>query len=344
VDTDVSPTEALVRFSFTWREGRVTDITTNSPVLNHFLDLLQLSRSYNTWVSYGQDLKVFFAVVQKPPEAVTRADCLAFMRNQDRSGLADATINRRLAAVSSLFNELSLLDASRFPDNPVQPSQRGRHRFRQPRQSLYRRQPQRVADIVSVDELRTFLRALPSWRDRTVVMLMWMSCLRISEVLNIRFQHIECSHRRIWIPEAKWGNARNVFMDRVTFAVLNQYLDEERGHRFPEVEHIFVAFKGKTRGRPLTVNAVQKMLRYYARQCGLPHLHAHLFRHTGISQLVQQGMSEPAIRQMVGHRRPESLLPYLHLSDEFVEIEFKQAQKGFDLPGWFGDAHLGGGS
>ena len=342
MDEKVSEVRSEVRFTFTWQEGRVTDITTDSPSVNHFLDLLQLSRAYNTWVSYGQDLKMFFSVVQKPPEAVTREDCLVFMREQDQSGYSDATINRRLAAVSLLFNELTLLDSSRFAANPVQPSQRGRHQFRQPRQSLYRRQQQRVPDIVPVDELQTFLGALPSWRDRAVVMLMWMSCLRISEVLNIRFQDIECSHRRIWISEAKWGNARNVFMDRFTFAVLNQYLDEERGRLFPEVDHVFVAFKGKARGRPLTVNAAQKMLRYYAEKCGLPHLHAHLFRHTGISQLVQEGMSEPAIRQLVGHRRPESLLPYLHLCDEFVEAEFERAQAGFALFTWFGDAHQGG--
>ena len=115
-------------------------------------------------------------------------------------------------------------------------------------------------------------------------------------------------------------------MDQLTFAALNRYLDEERRDFFPNVDQIFVAFRGKAYGRPLSVNAVQKMLRYYAEKCGLPHVHAHLFRHTGITQLVQQGMSEPAIRDMVGHRSPESLSPYLHLCDEFVESEFEQAQ------------------
>lgn len=341
MDIDVAGVESPVRFTFTWQEGRITDITTNSPPINHFLGFLQLSRAYNTWVNYGQDLKAFFSVVSKPPEEVARADCLVFMKDQTQSGYADATLNRRLAAVSSLFSELSLFDPTRFPVNPVSSSPR-RYRLYPSRQSLYRRQPQRVPDIVSVDDLQTFLAALPSWRDRSLVWLMWMSCLRISEALNIRFQDIECSHRRIRIPEAKWGHARTVFMDRFTFAALNRYLDEERGHLFPEVDHIFVAFKGRARGRPLTVNAVQKMLRYYAEQCELPHLHAHLFRHTGISQLVQQGMSEPALRQFVGHRRPESLTPYLHLCDEFVEREFHQAQAGFDLSQWLGEGLPGG--
>jgi len=104
-----------------------------------------------------------------------------------------------------------------------------------------------------------------------------------------------------------------------------RYLDEERRDLFPEVDEIFVAFKGRARGHPLSVNAVQHAIDYYARQCGLS-LHAHLFRHTGITQLVMQGMSEPAIRTLVGHRNAQSLEPYLHLSDRFVETEFEKAQ------------------
>ena len=127
---------------------------------------------------------------------------------------------------------------------------------------------------------------------------------------------------------------RTIFMEKHTFAALNRYLDQERGSHFPEVDYLFVAFKGKARGKPLRVNAVQKMLRYYAQRCNLSHLHAHLFRHTGITQLVQHGMPEPAIRELVGHRSPDSLLPYLHLCDVFVESEFEQAQTALNLSTW----------
>lgn len=317
--------ESVVHFTIVREEGRITDISTNFPAVNHFLDLVKLNRAYNTWASYGHDLKIFFEVILKPPETITRADCLAFMKQQDEAGCSDATINRRLAAVSSLFSELQLFDSACFLQNPVHPLHR-RRESRRRNQSLYLKQAQRVPDILSEDDLHTFFRVLPSWRDRTLVLLMWISCLRVSEAVAICFQDIECSRRSIRIPVAKGRNARTVFMDQLTFAALNRYLDEERRDFFPNVDQIFVAFRGKAYGRPLSVNAVQKMLRYYAEKCGLPHVHAHLFRHTGITQLVQQGMSEPAIRDMVGHRSPESLSPYLHLCDEFVESEFEQAQ------------------
>jgi len=322
-----------VCFTIEWERNRVVKVITNSSLINHFLDLMQASRAHNTWVNYTHDLKVFFQVIPKTPETITRTDCLDFMMQQSQDGYADTTINRRLAAVSSLFNELCLLQPDLFPINPIHPQTRQRH-LRRGNQNLYRKQAQRIPKVFSEKELHTFLEVLPSWRDRALVLLMWISCLRVSEVVAIRFEDLECSHRRIHIPASKGQQGRMVFMDPLTFSVLNRYLDEERKNQFPSVAQVFVAFKGRTCGLALTVNAVQKMIRYYAAKCGLKDVHAHRFRHTGITHLVQQGMSEPAIRSMVGHRSPDSLTPYLHLSDDFVEKEFEQAQAVLSLSSW----------
>lgn len=319
-----------VDFTFLHHEGRLVDCVTSSPVLNHFLDVMKLSRANNTWVNYAHDLKVFFDVIPKAPEAIDRRDCLAFMKHQQQAGLSDATINRRLAAISSLFRELQLLDATASLQNPIHP-QLAAHGRRQRSQSLYRRQAQRLPDTIADDHLRIMFEIMPTWRNRTLMLLMWISCLRVSEAVAIRFEDIECSRRLIHIRAAKGGQSRVVFMDRFTFEALNRYLDTERRDLFPEVDVVFIAFHGAARGRPLSANAVQKMIRYYARKRGIPHLHPHLFRHTGITQLVRHHMPEPAIRKLVGHRRPESLLPYLHLGDDFVAAEFERAQAILDL-------------
>lgn len=321
-----------VRFTFTRQAGQVVDCTTTSPALNHFLDVVKLNRARNTWLNYAQDLKVFFEVVNKTPEAVERTDCLTFIEQQQRLGRAPATVNRRLAAVSALFHELQLLYPTREVRNPVHPG-RGKKNHYPRSASLYRREAQRLPTLISNPELQAFFETLPTWRDRTLVLLMWLSCLRVSEAVAIQFADIEASRRSIRITAAKGNHPRLAFMDRYTFAALNRYLDEERRDLFGDVPQVFVAFKGRTRGRPLSVNAVQKMVRYYGQQCELAGLHPHVFRHVGITQLVQQKMSEAAIRQLVGHRRPESLLPYLHLGDDFVAAEFERAQASLALPG-----------
>ncbi len=161
------------------------------------------------------------------------------------------------------------------------------------------------------------------------------------KAISIRFADVECSNRSVRIRHGKGSLERIVYMDRYTFAALNTYLDEERRDLFPEVDEIFVAFKGVARGRPLSVNALQHAIGYYAEQCGLS-LHAHLFRHTGISLLLMQGMSEPAIRKLVGHRNANSLEPYLHLTDRFVEAEFEKAQAVLSSVNWFQLPQKGG--
>jgi site-specific recombinase XerD len=330
-----------VLFAISREKGRVKEVSTNSPQINHFLDLIKMCRAYNTWISYTEDLKVFFETILKSPEAITRADCLEFMKQQDHNGCSGATINRRLAAVSSLFNELCLLEPDKFSLNPVYPHQIHR-KSKHTTQGLYRKQSQPVPEIVPENDLQAFFKTLTCWRDRTLVLLMWISCLRISEAVNIRFQDIECSRRSIYIPVTKGNNPRTVYMDALTFSALNQYLDRERKTLFPNVPQIFLSYKGIARGTPLSVNAVQKMIKYNAEKCALSDLHAHLFRHTGITQLVQQGMPEPAIRNMVGHRNPNSLSRYLHLCDQFVETEFERAQAVFTSLSWL-EADLAGG-
>lgn len=319
-----------VEFTMRRQDGRVTEVHTTSPAVDHFLRLVNVRDSYHTWVNYAFDLRSFFAVVGKPPEALTRTDCVAFMEQQARRGLADATINRRLAAVSSLLTELQLYDPDHFARNLVRPAPRGRN-GRRAVSSLYHRQPARIPHILPPADLRAIFVALPSWRDRTLMLLMWVSCLRVSEVVALRFADIECSQRRVQVRAGKGGWPRTTYMDEATFGALNRYLDQERGALFPEQDALFVSFKGRARGWPLTPNAIQKMLTYYGRTCGVPDLHPHLFRHTGITQLLEHKVPAPVVRALVGHRRPESLDPYTHLSDPFLHAEFTRAQDALDL-------------
>jgi len=329
MNTEISHKSA-VSISFKWEKGRLTEVITNSPPIDHFLDLIKTTRSYNTWINYAHDLKVFFSFISKRPIMITRKDCVDFIKKQDQEGYLDATINRRLAALSSLFNELKLMEDVENFRNPIYPRM-NLSKNQQRNLGLYRRQGQRIPTIFTEDEIFSFLDSLRTWRDRAIVMLMWISCLRVSEVVAICFDDFEFSHRRIHIPVSKNHNARMVFMDSLSFSVLNRYLDEERQFQFPNIEQVFVGFKGKAQGKPLSVNAVQKMVKYYGNKCGILNVHAHRFRHTGITSLVQKGMPEPVIRKFVGHSRPESLTPYLHLSDEYVAKEFEKVFGAFQV-------------
>jgi hypothetical protein len=90
------------------------------PPLDRYLDFLAVRSRPNTVLAVAYDLKVFFAVVGKPPREVTSADVLGFVTAQHAGGglgrlqpvaegavgVSARTVRRRLSSVSGLFGFL----------------------------------------------------------------------------------------------------------------------------------------------------------------------------------------------------------------------------------------------
>jgi hypothetical protein len=85
------------------------------PPLDRYLDFLAVRSRPNTVLAVAYDLKVFFAVVGKPPREVTSADVLGFVTAQHAGGglgrlqpvaegaggVSARTVRRRLSSVSA---------------------------------------------------------------------------------------------------------------------------------------------------------------------------------------------------------------------------------------------------
>ncbi len=93
-----------IQITIMYEHSTMIDVSTNSPLIDHFLRKVKMSQSVHTWMSYTYDLKVFFSVLPLPLEAIDRQSCVRFMEVQDRAGLSRLTINRRLGD-SRLIND-----------------------------------------------------------------------------------------------------------------------------------------------------------------------------------------------------------------------------------------------
>jgi hypothetical protein len=86
---------APVRADLHWEHGRLTAVETTCADVGRFLDLVRVRNPYSTWVSYASDLRVFFRIITKVPDQVTREDCVRFMVAQGEAKRAVTTISRR---------------------------------------------------------------------------------------------------------------------------------------------------------------------------------------------------------------------------------------------------------
>ena len=188
------------------------------PLADVYLEFLGGRCRPNTVLAAAYDLKVFFAVVAKPPEQVRPADVLAFITAQrtgraasaarcsrcragdEPGGVSAATVRRRLSIVSGFFAFLQARgDVAANPVPRGLPTRRERSR---PGQGVpLVRAVRQLPRILAPAEVDALMAALRTHRDRAMVAAMVLGGLRRCEVLGLRLEDLRVGgaagvHRR----------------------------------------------------------------------------------------------------------------------------------------------------
>jgi site-specific recombinase XerD len=265
-----------------------------------------------TWRDYSYDLKQFVAVVgDQPPGSVTFQDVDQFITLQASRGYKPSTINRRLAAISSLYAFLSDEDPTLMC--PVLPH----------RHSL--REPQRLPRPVLQADLEKFFAEVSNDRDRAIFILMLRCGLRISEVTQLKLTDLflKEEHPRL-VATGKGGKERSVYLSPQAERTLLAYLFER-----PQAvcDYVFLSYLNKG----LSTTAVHKRLMRYRSLAGV-HLTAHRLRHTFANDLVNADVPVTSIQKLLGHTWLETTQTYVAANDKQVKDDYYTAcQK---LEGW----------
>ena len=160
------------------------------------------------------------------------------IRDGRNTGYAPATINRRLAAISSLFAFREMREPGAHSPIP-----RGRvARLRaggehagllahvgkpKPRSKLRVREPRRLPRGLSREESSALLGSFRTWRDRAIGGLMLLSGLRSAEVLGLRVADVDIARRWVRVS-GKGGKERSVPIDTDVAGAVQTYLLAER--------------------------------------------------------------------------------------------------------------------
>jgi site-specific recombinase XerD len=260
-----------------------------------------------TWRDYSYDLKQFVAVVgDQPPSSVTFHDVDRFVTAQAERGYQPATINRRLAAIASLYAFLSDED----PDLacPVLPHRHGL------------KEPQRLPRPVPEHDLRKFFDVINDTRDKAMFTLMLRCGLRISEVAEVQLAdlYLHESPPRL-VASGKGSKERSAYLSPQVERTLRAYLDER-----PHVacDFVFLSYQGDG----MSTTAIHKRLMCYRDRAGV-YLTAHRLRHTFANDLVNADVPVTSIQKLLGHTWLETTQTYITANDRKVQADFDAATR-----------------
>jgi integrase/recombinase XerD len=322
------------------REGDGADMyVVGHRLVDEFLDFAAGRARPNTVRAYAHDLKAFFAIVAKEPEDVRAADVFGFINAQRRSrvgaenvvrisdggsGLSNATIRRRLAAVSAFYGYLITRGDVGVETNPVPRGLSTRQRRRDGRGQPLVRAVRQLPRILEPGEVAALIAALRTQRDRAMVQAMVLGGLRRAEVLGLRVEDLHLGEWRVFVNEGKGGHQRLVPVSPTFFVTVASYMDAERPPGLA-TDRVFVALKGPRRGQPLSVEGLDGIISGARARAGLAHGTCHELRHTCFTRLREAGMSIEALQAQAGHRSIASTQLYLHLGDGWLAAEYRRA-------------------
>jgi site-specific recombinase XerD len=256
------------------------------------------------------------------------------LRSGRSAGYAPATVNRRMAAVSGLFNFRAMRDPTFL--NPVPRGAAARRTTKgersgmlghlarpRARSGLRVRQPRRLPRGLDRQEVQALLGSFRSDRDRAIAGLMLFSGLRSAEVLGLCVTDVDVG--RGWVRVVGKGDKeRRVPVDPDVAGLVQAYLLAER----PETREraLFVVAKGPHRGQPLTYEGLRRVFRYHREKAGVPAGHPHSLRHSFGTALAEAGVDLSVMQALMGHDHVDSAAAYIHLSPHHVRRAYDEAR------------------
>lgn len=265
-----------------------------------------------TWRDYQCDLALFMNVLgERAAEEIHLRDIDEFVKFQVSKGYKPSTVNRRLAAVASLY--AFLVAEGRDIKSPVLPR---RH---------YLREPQRLPRPVNAQDVRSFFGAIKNTRDMAMCTLMLRSGLRIGEVAELMLSDLYLHESpSCMIIRGKGSRERTVYLSVEAEQDLTRWLEQRPASR---CESAFPSYQQKK----ISTTSISIRIKKISKQCGV-NLTAHRLRHTFADQLLSAGMPITSIQKLMGHKFVETTQNYAIANDRLVEADFYAACK--KIEGW----------
>ena len=285
------------------------------PFLNEFL-IGQSGRSLATVESYRDSLTIFknylVGELGKSTATFQFSDCTKeciynFREHLLHTGSQPSTVNVRIAAIRSYLKYVADTDISvqsvALAVSQITPCKK----------------IQKEKEILSEQALSAILAAPPCTkagvRDRTILVLLYDTAVRISELLGIRLCDIvlDNPYPSIFIT-GKGNKERTIQLSEKSFSHLQEYI--RVFHRTSEKDAylFFTTIKGVT-GK-MSPGNVQRLIKKYAAQTrnlgfDVPKsVHPHMFRRTRATNLYQEGIAIELVSTVLGHARTDTTRNY----------------------------------
>ena len=262
--------------------------------------ILTKNYSDNTHTSYISDLYYFYLFVKKDLRKVNDKDIRSYLEELNKQNEKPTSIRRKISTLKSFYKYLyknNYIDKKDYPLN----------------KTVYPKVEKRLPKFIYYNDLLEILdestRDKDGIRDRLIIEMLYATGVRVSELVNIKYNDIDFNNRRIRVC-GKGNKERIVYYGEYAEDVLKEYMNT---HIKNDNGYVFI----NSKGGQLTSRGVRYIIDNIMNRLSVKvHVTPHVLRHTFATDMLNNGCDIKVVQELLGHASLQTTEVYTHVTNE----------------------------
>ena len=272
--------------------------------VDDFINYLEYERNYsnNTIIAYKNNIEKFIDYIDIDIKKVNYDTIRSYISYLYEKKYQAKSISRMISSLRSFFKYLKINHI--INENPMTLISNPKLEKKLPK-------------YLTINEVESMLNA-PDMsdkigiRDAFILELLYVSGMRVSELVNIKINDIETSERRIKIL-GKGSKERYVLYGSRCQELLSKYIKVRNEFlKYPN-DYLLLSLTG----RKLNPREVRNIINRIKIKAGVDiSISPHTFRHTFATHMLNEGADIRAVQELLGHENLSTTTIYTHLTNE----------------------------
>lgn len=238
--------------------------------------------------NYSSCLKKFFGQsIKDHPKNINESDIRNFL-----SSFTTPNTQRAYHSAIKKFYEICLGQKEKFKYIP------------------YCRTDKKLPIPLSQSEVQRMFDVCENLKHRVIMCLLYSCGLRVSELINLKWSHIDRSRMIINIIAGKGKKDRQVMLSEKIIPILEQYYREYMPKEYVLNGQTEIQYSARS------VGEVVKQLAEKARIN--KKVYTHLMRHNAFTHMVESGVDINLVQRIAGHSNVKTTMMYCHISNDLI--------------------------
>ncbi len=174
----------------------------------------------------------------------------------------------------------------------------------------YPRSDKKLPQVLSIEEVQKMFNVCTNLKHKVILSLLYSCGLRVSELINLKWSHIDRSRMIINVIGGKCNKDRQVMLSQSLIPLLEMYYKEYKSKEYILNGQFDIQY---------TSRSVLGVIKKLGQIAGInKRVYTHLMRHNCFTHLVEAGTDINLIQKLAGHSNVKTTLIYTHISHNLI--------------------------